>query len=132
MAAQPSSRPPRGRAAWVLIGAVSIAVVVLFVVLVPFPHPFAISNATHGPLSSCSGLRVPGGSYVSFTWSTAKSSVFGVWSCSSGAVVYQGNGTSGSGSFSSAGGVYSFGTECTFSCSPANVTGEVYHPLMPL
>jgi hypothetical protein len=109
------------------------ACVALFVLVLPFPHSFSITDSYRGDLySRCSGIDTTKGDAVSFSWTTSNRTTFGVWSCTSSSIFYWANGTSGSGAFVSDGGVYGFGSLCGVfgDCWPANVTGEVSYPIL--
>ena len=116
--------------------AVAIAVAVfLFLVLVPAPQHFSMTDAAITDLSpSCAGIDTTKGTTISFHWSAPTSTYFFVVSCSANEEVYSANGTSGSGSLVSVGGVYEFGGSCPSQlfCVPANVSGSYTGPLLAL
>ena len=130
-------RPPVRRRRSFVVG---IAVVValagsLALVLVPVPQQFSLHEVAVYDLEiGCGGVFTAQGTTVSFHWSAPALISFGAWSCSANQMVYWGNGTSGSGSFVSPGGVYEFGTICPpmGSCWPANVSGAYTAPILPL
>ena len=104
-------------------------------ILVPIPQSFSMHEAAIYDLEmGCPGIYTTQGTTVTFHWSAASSTGFAVVSCSANQVVYEGNGTVGSGSFVSVGGVYEFGSTCPGPepCYPADVTGSFTSPLLPL
>jgi hypothetical protein len=115
--------------------AVGVAVAIfLFSVLVPVPHSFSMNGvAISDAYRSCTGIDTAQGGAVSFHWSAPSAIVFFVVSCSANQVAYEGNGTSGSGTFVSAGGTYMFGASCPEgACVLANVSGTYFTPLLAL
>jgi hypothetical protein len=121
----------------IVAGAAAAIVVATFLVLVivPVPQHFVMHEvAVYDLETTCSGILTTKGTTVSFQWSAPTYISFGAWSCSANSIVYWGNGTSGSDSFVSQGGVYSFGTICspTGPCWAANVSGSYTGPLLPL
>ncbi|HTT44793.1 MAG TPA: hypothetical protein VMH38_02095 [Thermoplasmata archaeon] len=121
----------------VVVGAV-IAIVVgafLVLILVPVPQHFAMTGAAiYDPNTSCTGIDTTKGTTISFHWSAPSFTYFFVVSCSANEEAYSANGTSGSGSLVSLGGVYQFGGSCPNEsfCVPANVSGTYTGPLLPL
>lgn len=111
-----------------------VVATVLVLTLVPIPQTFSMHNAVIPDLYSCTGLRPTQGTTVNFHWSTAGFTDFYVVSCSVNEAVYQANGTQGTGSFVSDGGMYDFGSGCPGpgSCYPAEVTGSYTGPLLTL
>ncbi len=126
----------RKRATWVVLLSVGIAAAALLaLMLVPVPQQFSLRGAAIYDLQlSCPGVDTARGATVSFHWSAASSTNFFVVSCSLNQVVYTGNGSQGSGSFVSAGGVYEFGSGCPGPgpCYPADVSGRYTEPLLQL
>jgi hypothetical protein len=125
------------RRRFVVVGAaVAIAVAVfLLLVLVPVPQHFTMMNAAiYDPNTSCTGIDTTKGTTISFRWSAPSFTYFFVVSCSANEEVYSANGTSGSGSLVSVGGVYQFGGSCPNEsfCVPADVSGTYTGPLLPL
>jgi len=120
----------------VAAGAGAIAVATLLVlVLVPVPQHFTMDGAAIYDLqTTCPGIPTTQGTSVTFHWSASGFTYFASVRCSENQVVYQANGTSGSGTFVSAGGVYEFGSLCPgpLPCYPATVTGSYTGPLLGL
>lgn len=115
--------------------AVGLAVAIfLFLTLMPVPHSFSMNGvAISEAYRSCTGIGTAQGGAVSFHWSAPSAIVFFVVSCSANQVAYEGNGTSGSGTFVSAGGTYMFGASCTEgACVLANVSGSYWAPVLSL
>jgi len=108
--------------------------VFLFLVLVPVPQHFTMHGAAiYDPNWSCTGIDTTKGTTVSFSWSAPSPIVFFVVSCTANDVAFEGNGTSGSGSFVSVGGVYQFGASCPEGpCVAADVSGSFTGPLLSL
>jgi hypothetical protein len=105
----------------------------LALVLVPVPHNFTIDNAVIADLAPCSGLETLQGTTVSFHWTAPSPITFFVVSCSENQEVYEGNGTQGSGSLLSVGGVYEFGAGCPEGpCPRTDVSGSLTGPLLNL
>jgi hypothetical protein len=129
---------PHGRRRIVGILIVVVVAVSVFLALVwlPVPQEFTIKGAAiYDPDNTCSpGVETTKGTTVSFHWSTPSPTVFFVVHC--GAIYdvpYVGNGTSGSGSVVSAGGIYQFGASCPEGpCVTADVSGSFTGPLLPL
>ncbi|HTT17138.1 MAG TPA: hypothetical protein VMH49_07285 [Thermoplasmata archaeon] len=122
-----------------LIGAVIVAAVTVSVALVA-PHltvrqQFVFHDAAIYDLSrSCApAIDAARDTVVSFHWSTPAPTIFFVVGCGgSTGVPYEGNGSSGSGAFVSAGGWYKFGASCPEGpCIAANVSGSFTGPLLP-
>jgi hypothetical protein len=114
--------------------AVAAATLVALVV-VPVPQAFTMHDAAIYDLETdCPGIYTSPGTVVSFHWSAGSFTYFFVVSCSANDEVYYANGTSGSGSFISSGGIYEFGGSCPSSlfCVPANVSGTYTGPIIPL
>lgn len=111
----------------------------LVLVLVPVPQHFLMRGvAIYDPNISCAvgysnTIDTTAGTSVNFHWSAPSSIVFFVVKCNSiYNVPYIGNGTGGSGTFISEGGVYQFGASCPEgSCVPADVAGSYTGPLLP-
>lgn len=120
----------------VIIGvSVGIAVAAFLVLaLVPIPHAFSIQGAVIPDLYTCTGLGPTQGTTVNFHWSAGGWTYFYVVGCSANQVVYQANGTQGSGAFVATGGTYDFGSGCPGPgpCYPADVSGTYTGPLLPL
>lgn len=107
----------------------------LFLTLFPIPMAFTLENAAIYDLQMiCPGIDPVAGTVVHFHWSTSSPTVFFVVSCSAQQVAYEGNGTHGSGTFVSVGGMYEFGSSCAgpYTCYPAWVAGTYSGPLLPL
>lgn len=126
----------------VIIGtAVGItAVVISSLILVPVPQHFVIQGAAiYDPNTSCAlgfpnTIDTTSGTSVNFHWSAASSITFFAVKCYSiYDVPYIGNGTGGSGTFVSQGGVYQFGASCPEGpCVAADVSGSYTGPVLPL
>lgn len=120
---------------FVLFALVAISVLLLIFVM-PIPHGFTLIESYSGDMYRCVGrttVSIPSGDEVTFEWSTPSNVSFGVWNCTAGYVFLQENGTSGTGSFVSAGGAYGFTSLCGGilpSCAPANVTGAYSGPFL--
>lgn len=115
--------------------AVAVAAsMVAVLVLVPVPQAFSMSHvAIYDPNASCAGIDTSPGTTVSFHWSAASPTIFFVVSCTANQVAFEGNGTGGSGSFVSVGGVYQFGASCPEGpCVTADVVGTYTAPVLPL
>lgn len=119
--------------------AVGIAVAVfLSLVLVPVPQHFAISGAEIPDMYTCGGIfaikETTKGTGIAFQWNSAASTCFIVVSCSANQIVYEANGTDGSGYLASVGGDYLFGATCGGPgyCVTADVSGYYTGPLLPL
>jgi hypothetical protein len=130
-------RPPsRRRLLAVIAVCVAFAVSVLLLFVLPVQQHFSFTNAAiYDPNTTCSpGVATTRGTTVSFHWSAPSPITFFVVHCSgSYDVPYSGNGTSGSGSFVSSGGVYQFGASCPEGpCVGANVSGRYTGPLLVL
>jgi hypothetical protein len=127
-------RPSRRRWAIALVAAAVAAGTVLVLALVPVPQQFSFRGAAIYDLqTSCAGVDTTRGTTVSFHWSTPSPTYFFVVSCSANDVAYEGNGTQGTGSFVSVGGVYEFGASCPEGpCVAADVSGSYTGPLLPL
>ncbi len=129
-------KPPRRQRALIVASAtVGSILYLLFLTLFPIPQSFTIGNAAIYDLQTVSpGIDTVAGTVVHFHWSTASPTVFFVVSCSAQQVPYEGNGTHGSGTFVSVGGVYEFGSSCAgpYTCYPARVEGTYSGPLLPL
>lgn len=116
----------------IAVGVAAVTVVVL--VLVPVPQGFTVHNgAIYDVEVRCTGLDTVPGTTVSFDWSAPSFTHFAVVSCSGNQAGYRGNGTSGSGSFVSGGGIYEFGAVCVGvgPCIKANVSGTYTAPFIP-
>ena len=126
---------PVARRAWLLVICVGVALALLVAMAVtPVPQSFTLhSVAIYDLQFDCPGVMIPSGSSVSFHWSAGGPTAFFVVGCSANREYYVGNGTSGSGSFVSTGGVYEFGSGCPgpSPCYPADVTGTYTGPLIP-
>jgi hypothetical protein len=119
----------------VLVSVGIVAAALAALIVVPVPQQFSLRGVAIYDLQvSCPGVDTTQGTTVNFHWSAASSTGFAVVSCSANQVVYEGNGTAGSGSFVSVGGVYEFGSTCPGPepCYPADVTGSFTSPLLPL
>lgn len=121
------------------IGVPTVALLAAFALLavVPAHQSFTLHDVAVSDLeSTCSGIDTTQGTSVTFHWWAATSISFGAWSCSADHIVYQGSGTNGSGTFTSLGGVYEFGTSYPPvgppACEGANVTGTYTGPLLAL
>jgi hypothetical protein len=114
-------------------GAIAVATF-LVLVLVPVPRHFAMRNVSVSDDEvGCTGFLTSRGTTVSFQWSAPSYISFGAWSCSANWIVYCGNGTNGSDSFVSQGGVYEFGAICGYGyCLAANVAGSYTGPLLQM
>jgi hypothetical protein len=102
--------------------------------LLPVPQHFKLREVAVYDLSTtCSGILTSQGTRVQFGWSAPTPVLFGAWSCALNSLVYTGNGTYGSDSFISEGGVYEFGTICPGNgyCTAANVSGSFSGPILP-
>ena len=112
----------------------------LVLVLVPVPQHFTMHGAAiYDPNTSCAvgysnTIDTTIGTSVNFHWSAPSSITFFAVKCSSTYdVPYVGNGTSGSGTFISDGGVYQFGASCPEgSCVAADVSGSYTGPILQL
>jgi hypothetical protein len=106
----------------------------LFVALVPVPQGFSMVGVTIPDLTrACPGIDTTAGTTVGFHWSAPSPIYFFVVSCSANTVTYHSNGTQGSGTFVSIGGVYEFGAGCgEGQCVGADVSGSFTGPLLPL
>jgi hypothetical protein len=115
------------------VAAIAVATLLVFV-LVPVPQHFAMRNVSVSDDEvGCTGILTSRGTTVSFQWSAPSYISFGAWSCSANWIVYWGNGTNGSDSFVSQGGVYEFGAICGYgTCVVANVSGSYTGPLLQL
>jgi hypothetical protein len=106
--------------------------------LVPVHQSFTMHDKAVFDLeTTCSGIDTLWGTSISFHWSAAANISFGVWSCSANWLTYMANGTGGSGSLVSRGGVYEFGTACPptaipSNCVGANVSGNYTRPLLEI
>jgi hypothetical protein len=125
------------RQRWLIVAGAAVGSVVylMFLTLFPIPQAFTLDNAAIYDLqTACPGIDTVAGTAVHFHWSTAAPVIFFVVSCSAQQVPYEGNGTSGSGTFVSEGGVYEFGSSCAgpYICYPARVEGTYSGPLLPL
>jgi len=118
----------------ITLGCAAIAVATLVVlVVVPVPQHFTLHEvAIYDLQRSCPGIDTAQGTPVNFHWSAPSPIFFFALSCSANQVAYEGNGTSGSGSFVSVGGVYEFGASCggPYPCVAANVSGSYAAPLL--
>ncbi len=117
------------------ISAGVVAATFLVLILLPVPRAFTMDGAAIYDLEpTCTGIATTSGTTVTFHWSAGGRTYFFVVSCSAGEVAYQSNGTQGSGSFVSTGGVYEFGSSCPGPgpCFPADVVGTYTGPLLPL
>ncbi len=105
-------------------------------ILLPVPQPFSLHGAEiHDLWTTCPGISPTPGTTVHFTSSTSNFTWFAAVNCSAGGgIAYEGDGTSGSGSFVASGGAYRFGSLCPGdgTCSPADVHGTFTGPLVPL
>ena len=108
--------------------------IVASLVLLPIPQSFSMHDtAIYDPNVICAGIDTSQGTTVHFHWTAASPTVFFVVSCSAHDVAYEGNGTGGSASFVSVGGVYQFGASCPEGpCVTADVTGTFTAPVLPL
>jgi hypothetical protein len=112
--------------------AVSIATF-LVLVLVLTPHDFTIDNAVIADIAPCSGLETLQDTSVTFHWTDSSTITFFVVSCSESQIVYEGNGTQGSGSLVSVRVVYEFGAGCPERrCPQTDVSGSLTGPLLNL
>ncbi len=131
---------PVKRRRLLVVIAVVVAVVsaIVLLALVPVPQHFALRNAAiydgDPSGSACPGIDTTQGTVVSFHWNSGAFTYFFVVGCGGQPNPYDANGTSGSGSFVSAGGMYEFGGSCPSSrfCVPANVSGSYTGPLLAL
>jgi hypothetical protein len=120
-------------------GAVAIATF-LVLVLFPVPQHFVMRGAAiYDPNTSCAvgypdTIDTTPGTIVNFRWSAPSSIIFFVQQCGSlSPGPFEGNGTSGSGSFLAIGGVYQFGASCPEGpCVAADVSGSYTGPLLAL
>lgn len=136
---------PAKRPFWVLVFALGVAAATLGVIFIPNPQYFAFDRAIGitgggggGPFV-CGGIQPTAGTQVVFQWSAPTNVTFDVWSCTSHrqpdgwsivtVPVYEGRGTTGSGSFQAYGSVYLFRTYCSPGgvapppCVGSNVSG---------
>jgi hypothetical protein len=107
----------------------------LLMVLLPLPQHFVLDGAAIYDLQeTCPGIDTTAGTTVNFHWTAASPVYFFVVSCSANQETYSGNGTQGSGSFVSIGGVYEFGASCfgPYPCVRADVAGTYTGPLLAL
>ena len=101
--------------------------------LAQMPSTPGIEVAVIADLAPCSGLETLQGTSISFHWTASSPITFFVVSCSENQEVYDGNGTQGSGSLVSVGGVYEFGAGCPEGPCPAtDVSGSLTGPLLNL
>ncbi len=119
----------------ILIVGVSASVgvaILLILVLVPVPQHFSVDGAAIYDLqTTCTGIDTTQGTTVSLHWSTPSTTYFAVVSCSLNQVAYEANGTQGSTTFTSVGGVYEFGALCPEGpCIAAHVSGDYTGPLL--
>jgi hypothetical protein len=123
----------------VLVAPIAGTAVVSFLVqtLLPVPHRFSMQGAgIYDAEPICKGIDTTAGGTVTFRWSAPSSVYFAAVSCSFNQVVYDANGTHGSGTFVSRGGTYEFGAMCPAMLSPAkpcegaNVSGSYMGPLL--
>jgi hypothetical protein len=126
------SRKRRRLIAGISVGVAASAFLVL--TLVPVPQLFVMHGAALYDLEpTCAGIDTAQGTSVSFHWSAPSLIIFLVVSCSANQIAYQGNGTSGLGTFVSVGGVYEFGASCPEGpCVAADVYGIFTGPILPL
>jgi hypothetical protein len=129
-------KPHRRQRTLIVAGAIVGSILYLFfLTLFPIPQAFTLENAAIYDLQTvCPGIDTVAGTAVHFQWSTAAPMIFFVVSCSAQQVAYEGNGTHGSGTFVSVGGVYEFGSSCAgpYTCYPARVVGTYSGPLLPI
>ena len=126
---------PRRRTALTAGIAVGVAAgVVAALVLLPVPQSFSIHDAAiYDPNVVCAGIDTSPGAVVHFRRTAASPHNIFVVSSSAQDVADEGNGTDGSGSFVSVGGVYQFGAACPEGpCITADVTGTFTAPVLPL
>ncbi|HTS32781.1 MAG TPA: hypothetical protein VMI55_02440 [Thermoplasmata archaeon] len=127
--------PPKRSPLTVTMVCVAVAVATLVaLVVVPVPQGFTMHDAAIYDLETdCPGIYTSPGTVVSFHWSAGSFTYFFVVGCPANEEVYDANGTSGSGSFISSGGIYEFGGSCPSSlfCVPANVSGTYTGPIIP-
>jgi len=134
----PGELPPLPMAQRAKVVGISLGVaaaLLAMLVLVPVPQPFTMHGAAIPDLqTSCPGIDTVQGSILSFHWTTPAPTYFFVVSCSAGQVAYQANGTSGSDTFVSVGGVYDFGAACPgpVACVSADVWGTYTAPILPV
>jgi hypothetical protein len=113
-------------------GAIAVAVF-LVLVLVPVRQNFSMHGvAIYDLQTTCPGIYATQGTTVNFQWSAPSHVWFAVVDCAENQVVYEANGTSGSGTFVSTGSVYEFGATCPGSipCVPADVSGTYTGPIL--
>lgn len=117
-----------------IIVVVSVGSVLAFFYTVPFHQPFGMAGvAIYDLQQSCAGISTVAGTSVNFVWHAPAFTYFAVVSCSENTVAYEGNGTSGSGTFVSTGGIYEFGSLCAAGpCVPADVIGTYTGPTLNL
>jgi hypothetical protein len=116
------------------------AAVISALVLVPVPQHFTMHGAAiYDPNTSCAvgysnTIDTTIGTSVNFHWSAPSWITFFAVKCNSiYDVPYVGNGSSGSGTFISEGGVYQFGASCPEgACVAADVSGSYTGPVLPL
>lgn len=127
---------PKKRRLFVIGVCVGVAAATLLVLtLVPVPRTFTMHGAAIYDLqTTCPGIDTTRGTAVNFHWSAGGPTYFYVVCCSANRAIYQANGTQGSGSFVSVGGVYEFGSACPGPgpCYPADVYGTYTGPLLAL
>ncbi len=124
---------PRKRRVAIAGAALGAALTItLAMALVPVPQHVTLDGAAIYDLqTTCPGIYVTPGTAVTFHWSTPSTNYFFVVSCSANQLVYEGNGTSGSGTFVSTGGVYEFGASCPEGpCVAADVSVNYTSPLL--
>ena len=126
------SMSPR-RWVWVVATVATVGGVSALVILsyLPVPRSFTMHDVGVYDLeTTCSGILTIKGTSVTFQWWAPRSIEFGAWSCSANHIVYEANGTNGSGTIVSIGGAYEFGTICAPgpSCVLANVSGTYTGP----
>lgn len=124
-----------------LMAALGVSIVAFLAILaslplVPVHQSFRMSDVRLYDLASTwTGIDTIKGITVSFHWWAAANISFGAWSCTANHIVYDGNGTEGSGNLVSQGGAYEFATACPpsgLNCVGADVAGNYTRPLLEI
>jgi len=119
--------------------------VLAFLLFVPVPQVFVFQGAVLPDLWTCPtalpssglgsayGILTTKGTSVTYHWSAPSPVTFAVVSCEPNGPQYGENGTGGSGTFVSPGGIFAFGVGCAVGpCVGADVWGTYTGPLLVL